>query len=265
MIDLHCHILFNMDDGPVCMDETIAMALRAVDDGIHAIVATPHTLNGVYDNPFDRVVCAVNQTQVILNQNNIPLRLVPGGENHFCAGLSEQILNGHGCFINGNGRYALVEFPFHTLPAGYREELFALSMQSIVPIIVHPERIIPFQQDIELLAELVEMGCLVQLTAMSVTGEFGKKTMRCAHELLKQNLAHVIASDAHSSENRVPVLSPALEATADVLKSIVLAKTLFSDNPRRIVEGRDIVPLSRITSDARRMSFSRRIKTFLSA
>lgn len=263
MIDLHCHILCNMDDGPDCMEETVAMAMRAVDDGIHAIVATPHTLNGVYENPFDRVVRAVRQTQEILNQNKIPLKLAPGGENHFCTGLSEKILNGHGCFINGNGRYALVELPFHTLPVGYREALFALSTHSIVPIIAHPERSIPFQQDLELLAELVAMGCLVQLTAMSVTGEFGKRTMRCAHELLKQNLAHVIASDAHSSENRAPVLSAAMEAVADVLKSNVLAKVLFSDNPRRIVEGRDIAPLARITSDARRMSFSRKIKAFL--
>lgn len=264
MIDLHCHILCNMDDGPDCMEETVAMAMRAVDDGIHAIVATPHTLNGIYENPFDRVVRAVQQTREILNQYKIPLKLLPGGENHFCTGLSEEILNGHGCFIDGNGRYALVEFPFHTLPAGYREELFALRMQSIVPIIAHPERSIPFQQDLELLAELVEMGCLVQLTAMSVTGEFGKRTMRCAHELLRQNLAHVIASDAHSSESRAPLLTLALEAVADVLKSDVLAKALFSDNPQSIVKGRDILPPARIASDARRMSFTRKIKAFLS-
>lgn len=264
MIDLHCHILCNMDDGPDCMEETVAMAMRAVDDGIHAIVATPHTLNGVYENPFDRVVRAVQQTQKVLNQNKIPLKLVSGGENHFCTGLSEKILNGHGCFIDGNGIYALVEFPFHTLPAGYREELFALRMRSVVPIIAHPERSIPFQRDLELLAELVAMGCLVQLTAMSVTGEFGKRTMRCAHELLKQNLAHVIASDAHSSESRAPLLTPALEAAADVLKSDVLAKALFSDNPRSIVKGRDILPPARIASDARRMSLSRKIKSFLS-
>jgi len=87
--------------------------------------------------------------------------------------------------------------------------------------------------------------------------------MRCAHELLRQNLVHVIASDAHSSENRAPVLSAAMEAVADVLKSNVLAKALFSDNPRRIVEGRDIAPLARITSDSLRMSFSRKIKAFL--
>lgn len=264
MIDLHCHILCNMDDGPDCMEETVAMAMRAVDDGIHAIVATPHTLNGIYENPFDRVARAVQQTREILNQYKIPLKLLPGGENHFCTGLSEKILNGHGCFIDGNGRYALVEFPFHTLPAGYREELFALRMQSVVPIIAHPERSIPFQQDLELLAELVAMGCLVQLTAMSVTGEFGKPTMRCSHELLRENLAHVIASDAHSSESRAPLLSTALEAAADVLKSNVLAKALFSDNPQSIVKGRDILTPARIASDARRMSFTRKIKAFLS-
>ncbi|MDD3952812.1 MAG: hypothetical protein PHY82_02725 [Lentisphaeria bacterium] len=265
MIDLHCHILCNLDDGPDCMEETVSMALRAVNDGIHTIVATPHTLNGVYENSFARVARAVMQTQEILNQKNIPLKLAPGGENHLCAGLSEKIRNGDGCFINANGKYALVEFPFHMLPVRYKEELFAIRLQGIVPIIAHPERSIPFQQDPELLAELVAMGCLVQLTAMSVTGEFGEQTMRCAHGMLKQGTAHVIASDAHSSGNRAPVLSLALEAAADVLKNKALARTFFFDHPRGIIEGKELTIQARPNPDARRMTFPERIKAFLGA
>lgn len=263
MIDLHCHLLCDLDDGATCMEETVAMALRSVDDGIHTIVATPHTLSEEYDNPFDEVTRAVARAQQVLNQKGIPLKLVPGGENHFCEGLAEKILKGQGCFINGNGKYALVEFPFYMLPHRYKEALFAVRLHGVVPIIAHPERSVPFQQDMGLLAELVEMGCLVQLTAMSVTGEFGEQIMQCAHEMLRQRIVHVIASDAHSPVSRAPVLSPALAAVADVLRDRSLAMSFFEDHPREIIAGRAVALRTRSEPRTRRMTFPERVKAFL--
>jgi protein-tyrosine phosphatase len=133
-----------------------------------------------------------------------------------------------------------VEFPVQTIPSGSRKELFQLILNDITPIITHPERNLVFQNNINTLYDLVNMGCLVQITAMSVTGEMGEDAMECAHRLLELRLAHVIASDAHSSDNRPPILSEGVAAAAEVLGSSEEARAMVDERPRAIIAGRDV-------------------------
>jgi len=237
LIDLHCHILPGVDDGACTVTESLAMARQAVDDGIKTIVATPHTLNEVYFNPAQEVCVQTTRLQDIFTSEQIELNLCPGSDMHICVQMLKRIQAGEAATINSNGRYVLTEFPTQTIPLGSQEELFQLKLNNITPIITHPERNLVFQNQLEILYDLVAMGCLVQITAASVTGELGEDAMDCAHRLLELRLAHVIASDAHSPERRPPVLTPAVAVTAQILGSRKEAEAMVVDRPAAILTG----------------------------
>jgi protein-tyrosine phosphatase len=135
------------------------------------------------------------------------------------------------------GKYFLLELPPQTIPSGVKEEIFAVKVQGITPIITHPERHPAILRDMNLLHDFISMGALSQITAMSLTGEFGEGVQRCAQELLKHRLVHVIASDAHSADSRPPLLSRAV-AEAEVLTgSESFAASLVNDIPSKILAG----------------------------
>jgi len=240
MIDIHCHILPGIDDGPLSIAESLAMVDLALADGITTIVATPHTFNGVYTTPPEATTSGVDALNRILTDKNIRLRICPGAEVHTCDAFSRKIIDGLADTINHTGKYVLVEFPFQTINPGTSEELFQLKLKGITPVIAHPERNILFQRDIDQLYDMVGMGCLVQITAMSITGELGEAAMGCAHTLLQRHLVHVIASDAHSPGGRPPILSNGVNAAADILGSMAEARKMVTDIPRAILCGDSI-------------------------
>ncbi len=240
MIDIHCHILPGVDDGPSSMTESLAMAKQAVADGIETVVATPHTFNEVYDNTAEEVNSRVAQLSETLSKNGLMLDLRPGSDAHICVGMAERILTGEAATINNTGRYILVEFPTQIIPSGSKDELFQLTLNDITPVITHPERNPVFQQRIETLHDLVAMGWVLQVTAMSISGEFGEEAMKFVHRLLELRLAHIIATDAHSPESRPPILSPAVEAAARVMGSINEAEKMVTVRPQAILEGKPV-------------------------
>lgn len=242
MIDLHCHILPNLDDGPQSQEESIAMARRAVEDGVHTIVATPHTLNGIYTNHIQKVISEVATLQEGLSKNHIDLRLYAGADVHLCPDMLERIESGDAGTIDNAKRYILLEFPPQTIPSGIKDEVFNLKVRGITPIITHPERHPLLHHDMDILYELVRMGALCQMTAMSISGDFGGVVMGCAEILLRNRLIHVIASDAHSSDSRPPVLSQAVESAAEIMGSYEDAERMVTDVPAAILSG-DVVEI----------------------
>ena len=237
MIDLHCHILPGVDDGPADVSESIEMARQAVADGIRTVVATPHGLNDVYYNPVGKVIAQVRDLSAVLKTEGLNLKICPGSDARICSRMAERVAAGEAATINLNGRYILAEFPSQVIPDESRNELFGLKLNNITPIITHPERNLVFQHRLDFLYDLVEMGSLVQITAMSITGELGEAAMECAHELLKRRLVHVIASDAHSSQHRPPLLSHAVEAAAHILGDEKTARMMVTEWPEAILAG----------------------------
>ena len=141
MIDLHCHILPGVDDGPTSQDESLAMARRAVEDGVHTILATPHTLNGIYINPVTAVTSRVAALKETLSKNHIKLQLYAGADVHVCPHMLGMIERGEAGTIKDARKYILLEFPSQTIPQGIKNEIFSLKLNGITPIISHPERI----------------------------------------------------------------------------------------------------------------------------
>jgi len=237
LIDLHCHILHGVDDGPQSLEESLSMARAAVSDGIHSVVATPHTLNGIYLNRVEEVISKVATLQNVLLENHIELKVYAGANVHLCPRLLERIESGDACTIDNRRKYLLLEFPTQVIPEALRDEVFWLKLNGITPIITHSERNTVIQHNLDFLHDLVSMGALIQVTAMSITGNFGGVVMQCAESLLRYRLVHVIASDAHSADRRPPILSHAVYAAAEILGSYEEAYSMVNDLPASILSG----------------------------
>jgi len=235
LIDLHCHILPGVDDGARSQDESLAMARLAVEDGVRAILATPHTLNGVYSNPTGKITSHVAALRDVLSKRQIELELYPGADVHLCPNMLELIEKGEACTINNAMKYILLELPSQTILRGVKEEVFSLKVNGITPIITHPERNALIQQDVEALYDLVSMGALAQVTAMSLTGGFGTFVAHSAETLLRNRLVHMITSDAHSLDTRPPILSRAVERAADILGDYEEAEGMVGSVPGAIL------------------------------
>jgi protein-tyrosine phosphatase len=216
------------------------MASLALKDGIHTIVATPHTLDGVYDVTLADIAEGVASFQELLIARDLDLRVCVGSDVHLCPGMATKIRKGTVGTINNTGKYFLLELPPQTVPSGVKEEIFAMKVQGITPIITHPERHPAILRDWALLYDFIAMGALSQITAMSLTGEFGEGAQRCAQGLLKHHLVHVIASDAHSADRRPPLLSKAVSEAAELTRSDLLALSLVRDIPAKILAGEPV-------------------------
>jgi len=237
MIDIHCHILPNLDDGAQSLEESVQMAEQAVQDGIREVVATPHSLNGIYTNSAEEIISGVAALQAALFERRLDLKLYPGADVHLSTHMVERINRREVCTLNDRGGYLLLELPSQMIPDGVRDEIFALKLHGITPIITHPERNLLVQHDPGILYELVRMGALAQVTAMSLTGDFGEFIGRISHYLLKHRLVHVIATDAHSPQERPPILSSAVERAADTLENYDEAMHMVMSVPAAILSG----------------------------
>lgn len=237
MIDLHCHILPGLDDGARTMDEALAMARMAAADGIRSIVASAHITPGVYDNPPDRIVAAAEAFGDRLRREGIPIQVIPGADVR----MTPEMANGDGraLRINRVTPYLLFEFPHDLIPPGSDRLIGALRDRGLVPVITHPERNTELQRRPEKLEPFIQGGCLVQITAMSLTGGFGTRALQVGEGFLKAGWVDVIATDAHDTVNRPPILSRGVRR-AEELVGIEAARAMVFETPEKIVRGEEV-------------------------
>jgi protein-tyrosine phosphatase len=239
MIDIHSHILPGIDDGASSLEESLAMARIAVDDGIRVMVATPHVITGLYPNTREAILTATEKLQRVLRENDVSLSILPGAEYHLEPDLPKWMARGELLTVNDAGRYLLVELPAALVPEYTGKVFYELQLQGVTPIIAHPERNIDFAREPGLLHELVSHGALVQITAGSLTGLMGSEAAATARTFLKQGCVHFIASDAHATGDRAPVLSDAAREAVR-LAGEEEAQNLLTGNPDRAIKGERI-------------------------
>ncbi|MGC5775689.1 tyrosine-protein phosphatase [Paenibacillus pabuli] len=208
MVEMHCHILSGLDDGPVHMEQSIAMAEKAAASGITSIIATPHHLNGQYNNQPNVVNQAVDLLRAELRKRNIRLEIRPGQEIRVHDNLIGDLYAGKCCTLAGS-RYMLLELPFGHIPSQFPGILHELRIAGIIPIIAHPERNRLIQTNPDLLVEYLGQGALCQITAQSVLGLFGRKVQRWCFHFCKENGFHFISSDAHDMKDRTFMMKAA--------------------------------------------------------
>lgn len=201
MIDIHNHIIPNVDDGPSNEEEMIKLVKQAADQNITGIVASPHHLHYRYDNEFQDIVQKVQEINEHEEVKKLGITVYPGQEVRISDQLLTHLDNGKIKGIN-NSKYLLLELPSNQVPNYTQSIIYEIQTRGFIPVIVHPERNKQISQDINILYGLVGIGALSQITASSLTGGLGKKIQKNSMLMIENNLTHFIASDAHSIQSR---------------------------------------------------------------
>jgi protein-tyrosine phosphatase len=236
VIDLHCHVLPGIDDGPTTIESSLALARAAVAAGTRTLVATPH-VSWRYPNSAQDIAQLVAELNERLLAEEVALEVRAGAEIALtrAADISPQELGGLGL---GGGPWLLVEPPFSPVVSGLDAQLLALQGQGHRIVLAHPERCPAFHRDPEMLAGLVDQGIITSITAGSLVGQFGERARRFALSLAQQGMMHNVASDAHDETQRPPSVSDELERCG----LSPLAEWLTCAVPAAILEGRDAIP-----------------------
>ncbi|QOG30489.1 tyrosine-protein phosphatase [Enterococcus casseliflavus] len=214
MIDLHCHILPGVDDGAEDLNASIAMAEKAISQGITHILCTPHHNNGKYRNLKSEVISLVSFLQAELDKRQLPLIVLEGQEVRITGDLIEDIQQDNVLFTDLEDTYILIEFPTMEVPTYTEQIFFELLQMGKTPVIVHPERNAHFRKDPNHLIPFLDMGCLAQLTAPSYVGTFGKDIQKTAKQMVEHHLVQMVASDAHGVKKRTFYMKEAYEQIA---------------------------------------------------
>ena len=205
MFDIHYHLLYGVDDGPRTLEESVALAEASILEGVTHVVATPHSND---EHPFQP---EVNRKRLAELNERLCGRLMLGlgCDFHLSYDNLEDLRRDRSKYTINGKQYLLVEFADSSIPATAADILYGLRLTGVVPIITHPERNPILAHKPQRLAEWIQGGCLVQITASSLTDRFGKRARAMSYDLLRKNWVHFIASDAHSIEGRPPALGEA--------------------------------------------------------
>ena len=205
MVDIHSHILPGLDDGAETLEQAVAMVRMAAEHGTTDIVATPHA-NTQFTFDAEQIDEKVRELE---QASDGVLRIHCGCDFHLQYDNIQDALEHPDKYTINHKGYLLVEFSDLLISKATEELFFRLQEAGMVPIVTHPERNSLLQQRIDQIGRWVENGALVQVTAQSFLGRFGKRARAFSHELMKRGLVHFIASDAHDTEHRPPVLKEA--------------------------------------------------------
>jgi protein-tyrosine phosphatase len=237
MIDSHNHLLPGIDDGAKDFEETLKMCQVAVDDGIRVIVATPHSFDGKFLSDVDTIKSLVRDLNTELTAIGLDLTILPGMEVRITADLPGLLADGKGLTLN-EGKYILIEFHPSQIPSGFQNLVSDLASTGFSVILAHPEKNSVIQSTPEYLFRLCSQHkpweIVVQVSADSLTGKNGFWAKRTVMSILKHNLAHIIATDAHSSSRRSPRLSEAVDVASSVV-GIENALKMVQDIPEAVL------------------------------
>lgn len=236
MIDLHCHVLPGIDDGPKTIEGSLALARAAVAAGMRTLVATPH-VSARYPNDADTIARLVGELNGRLVEEGVQLDVLAGAEIAitYLAEIEPAELSRLGL---GGGGWLLVEPPFALVAVGLEGLLLDLQGSGHSLVLAHPERCPALQRDRQVVRSLADAGVLMSITAGSLVGRFGGEVRRYALELVREGLVHNVASDAHDSTHRHPGMARELEKAG----LAPLAGWLTRAVPAAILSGGEIPP-----------------------
>ncbi|HEY2495065.1 MAG TPA: CpsB/CapC family capsule biosynthesis tyrosine phosphatase [Paenibacillus sp.] len=240
MIDTHCHILPDVDDGPRTMEGAIRMAEAAVKQGIHTMIATPHHATKRYSTPASTIQRSVHKFNERLKKQGIPLTVLPGQEFRLTNEYRTEHRKGRIQTLAGSP-YLLVELPSKAIPPYLFEFVSYMARHQLRILIAHPERNVGVIQQPEILRSWLEHGILLQVTTQSLIGYFGRKVQETAKWICRRQYAHLIASDAHDVIQRKFYFREGYKMVEELRHSSYTAA--LQANASRLIRGEEIVSL----------------------
>lgn len=251
MIDLHSHILYDLDDGSATLDEALALGRAAAADGIRTIAATPHTPGSTACRAYDPAIIRerVGALNAALASEGTPLEVVAGSEIFYDGDIVDRLRRG-ALLTYGASRTILLELPYGALPPLLDTALFNLQIAGYRVVLAHPERINDVQQNPNCLLPLIARGVLMQITAGALAGAQGERLQAISELLLTHGMAHILASDAHRLPRRPPALADAAARAGELLGPEAAALTtttpaaILADQPLRLPPPRPVDPHS---------------------
>lgn len=211
MIDLHCHLIPGLDDGPADLTAALALARACADDGVSHVVMTPHLYPGVFDNDLPGITQAAAAFCSALEATDVTLGLSFAAEIR--VGIEVMELHQRNALpllgADGSPRHVLLEMPDGQIPVGMHQLCAWLIERDVTPVIAHPERNKGVMAQPERLVALIDLGCNLQITAGSLLGDFGRQAHAMAEQLIDLGWVHAVASDAHGLRRRAPRLRAA--------------------------------------------------------
>jgi protein-tyrosine phosphatase len=235
MVDIHCHLLPGLDDGPDSLEESLHMAEMAIGDGITHVVATPHASDRYKFLP-DLVRKRRDELQALVGTR---LHIATGCDFHLSYENLLDLRRAPANYTLNQKNYLLVEFADFSIPPTMDQTLHEMCLSGLRPIVTHPERNALLRAHPARLVKWMRLGCTVQVTALSLQGRFGESARLAADLLLDKNAIHFFASDAHNLKGRPLVLRESYEEVAR-RKGPRVAEALFRENPLAAVEGREL-------------------------
>lgn len=213
MIDIHTHIMPDVDDGAETIEDSIEIIKKAESEGIKIMVATPHInpsyffkKESFYENK-KKLEKTFNTLLEVIEQRGVNVQLYYGSEIYFDPIIKEKLIPHKKILTINNGDYFLLEFPINFVHPGIKQFVFDVMTLGFIPIIAHPEKNQMFQNDMNLLYQLLAVGALCQVDADSFLGNFSSSSRSTAFKLLRNNMVHIIATDCHDVEYRPPEYS----------------------------------------------------------
>ncbi len=237
MIDIHNHILYGIDDGASTIEKSVDMLKKAKQIGMTDVIVTPHYMEDGYKNDREELEFRFHCLKEMLAKENIEINLYLGEEIFIFPELKNNLMENKMISLN-HSRYVLIELPLLEEIDYIEEVIFELCSEGYVPIIAHPERYFSSFKGLDRLESFIERGALLQINANSLVERYGKEPKKVAKMLLKKNMVHFVASDAHSRNGY-----KMLEESLKVVKKIVGEETfkrMTVDNPKCILEDREL-------------------------
>jgi len=260
MIDVHSHILPDLDDGSKSLDMSMDMAMIYLEEGITKVIATPHYMDR--NTALGDIDYSYNTLKEELVNRGIELEVYLGNEILASMDIVSDIKEGRVYSLNRT-KYVLVEFPMNDVPMFSEHMIYELLLEGFIPVIAHPERNAKIIEDPNILYEFIKKGALSQMNLPSLGGRYGEKVRDTAAILLKNHMVHMVGTDAHSNRGR----SPRIKKSLEILRSMVSKEEfydLIKGNARQLLMDEDIQVRQPIMYEKPRgwMSVFKRISTF---
>lgn len=258
MIDIHNHVIFDFDDGPKSLRESLDMLRIAADQGITDVFATSHFTEIIQPEVEESYFSKLETLRAELGKADIPVTVHSGAELFFHAYLAETVKQHKVAWLGGESRYLLMEFPMYLMPSGVEETLFSLTLDGYIPIIAHPERYTSFFDKPEKLLDFARYGGLLQVNVGSVLGRFGRTVQRNCMWLLENRYVHFLASDAHGPNGRTFELDRAARHLEEHLDRDYI-EDLVTNNARKIIDNEVLEKLT-VAEPEPQLGFLQRMK-----